>query len=190
MSLEESADKVRHEWLATGCPQPPRARPPPCSLCLPDEEGGSPAGQKRTQWIHFREDNTEPQSLQGPAGRPRQSGHEKPVSSFGVGRHMGAAGTGRKGQGRRWTPSPPSFPASCPCWWASAKSRGPERASIRVLVSSPRESTAIQMPGSSPFATVDPRGMARARRRTRRDREQDRAGAAITSMGGSWGREP
>ena len=32
--------------------------------------------------------------------------------------------------------------------------------------------------------------MARGKSRTRRDRQQDRAGAAITSTGGGWGREP
>lgn len=62
--------------------------------------------------------------------------------------------------------------------------------SRRAWASFLRERTALQMPGTSPFAAVDARGMAKGRRKTRRSRHQDRAGAAITSTGGSRGREP
>lgn len=107
---------------------------------------------------------------------------------------MGAvrAGGGLREKADTWSlvPLPPSPPRHLPQRMELLpRSRGPGRSSRRALVSSLRESTAVQMPGSSPFTDVDARGMARGQR-TRRHRHQDRAGGAITATGGGWRREP
>lgn len=77
------------------------------------------------------------------------------------------------------------LPASAPEDGPSARKQGSREGSRKAPASSLRESIAVQMSGFSPFSAVNAQGTASARRRARWDRHQDRAGAAITSVGGS-----